>query len=114
MTDSVLTLLLAAIAVAGRAGLGVVLWRSRRPADPQAAMIADLMQAQRDGAARLETMIKMLADRQSQVQHAVNERLDSVSHRLGDSLQKTTQHTAENFHKLPHRLLVFHRAAEKN
>jgi len=84
MTDSFLTLLLAAIAAAGFAALGIVLWRSRHPAAPRAAMIAELMQAQRDGAARLEAMIKMLADRQSQVQLAVNERLDSVSHLLGE------------------------------
>jgi DNA recombination protein RmuC len=113
MTDSLPTLLTAALAAAGLAALGVVLWRSRRPAEPKAAMIADLMQAQRDGAARLEAMIKMLADRQSQVQHAVNERLDSVSHRLGDSLQKTTQHTAENLHKLNERL-AFIDSAQKN
>jgi DNA recombination protein RmuC len=113
MTDSLLTLLIAAIAVAGLAALGVVLWRSRHPAGPKAAVLADLMQAQRDGAARLEAMIKMLADRQSQVQHAVNERLDSVSHRLGDSLQKTTQHTTENLHKLHERLAVID-SAQKN
>jgi len=113
MTDSVLTLLLAAVAAAAFAALGLLLWRSRRPADAKAALMTELMQAQRDGAARLEAMIKMLADRQSQVQHAVNERLDSVSHRLGDSLQKTTQHTAENLHKLHERLAVID-SAQKN
>jgi DNA recombination protein RmuC len=113
MTDSLVTLLLCAIGAAGLAALGIALWRSRHPAAPKAAMIAELMQAQREGAARLETMIKMLADRQSQVQHAVNERLDSVSHRLGDSLQKTTQHTAENLHKLHERLAVID-SAQKN
>jgi DNA recombination protein RmuC len=113
MTDSFVSLLLCAIAAAGLAALGIALWRSRHPAAPKAAMIAELMQAQREGAARLETMIKMLADRQSQVQHAVNERLDSVSHRLGDSLQKTTQHTAENLHKLHERLAVID-SAQKN
>jgi DNA recombination protein RmuC len=113
MPDSFLTLLLAAIAAAGFAALGMVLWRSRHPAAPRAAMIAELMQAQRDGAARLEAMIKMLADQQSQVQLAVNERLDSVSHRLGDSLQKTAQHTAENLHKLHERLAVID-SAQKN
>jgi DNA recombination protein RmuC len=76
-------------------------------------MVAELLQAQRDGATRLEAMIKMLADRQSQVQLAVNERLDSVSHRLGDSLQKTTQHTAENLHKLHERLAIID-SAQKN
>src|SRR6516225_6324029 len=113
MTDSFVTLLIFTIAAAGLAALGIVLWRSRHPAAPKSAMIAELMQAQRDGSARLEAMIKMLADRQSQVQHAVNERLDSVSHRLGDSLQKTTQHTAENLHKLHERLAVID-SAQKN
>src|SRR5215472_1390987 len=113
MTDSALTLLLAALAAAGFAALGLLLWRSRRPADAEAALMTELMAAQRDGAARLEAMIKMLADRQSQVQHAVNERLDSVSHRLGDSLQKTTQHTTENLHKLHERLAVID-SAQKN
>jgi DNA recombination protein RmuC len=113
MSESALTFLLFAIAVAGLAALGIVLWRSRQPADPKAAIMTELMQAQRDGAARLEAMIKMLADRQSQVAHTVNERLDSVSHRLGDSLQKTTAHTAENLHKLHERLAVIDNA-QKN
>jgi DNA recombination protein RmuC len=113
MTDSFLTLLFAAIAAVGLGALGIVLWRSRRPADPNAAVVAELMQAQRDGAARLEAMIKMVADRQSQVAHSVNERLDSVSHRLGDSLQKTTQHTTENLHKLHERLAIID-SAQKN
>jgi DNA recombination protein RmuC len=113
MTESLPSLLFAAFGAAVLAALAVVLWRSRRPADPKAAMVAELLQAQRDGAARLETMIKMLADRQSQVQLAVNERLDSVSHRLGDSLQKTTQHTAENLHKLHERLAIID-SAQKN
>jgi DNA recombination protein RmuC len=113
MTDSFLTLLFAAIAAAGLAALGVVLWRRRRRGDADAALMTELMQAQREGAARLEAMIKMLADRQSQVAHTVNERLDSVSHRLGDSLQKTTQHTTENLHKLHERLALID-SAQKN
>jgi DNA recombination protein RmuC len=113
MTESWLSLLFAAIAAAAWAALALVLWRSRRPAEAKAAAVTELLQAQRDGAARLEAMIKMLADRQSQVQLAVNERLDSVSHRLGDSLQKTTQHTAENLHKLNERLAVID-SAQKN
>jgi DNA recombination protein RmuC len=113
MTDSFLTLLFAAIAAAGLAALGVVLWRRRRQGDGDAALMTELMQAQREGAARLEAMIKMLADRQSQVAHTVNERLDSVSHRLGDSLQKTTQHTTENLHKLHERLALID-SAQKN
>ena len=113
MTDSLPTLVVIAIVIAAVAAVGVALWRSRRPADAKTMMVADLLQAQRDSAARLEAMIKMLADRQSQVQHAVNERLDSVTHRLGDSLHKTTQHTTENLQKLHERLAVIDNA-QKN
>jgi DNA recombination protein RmuC len=113
MTDSLPTLVVIAIVIAALAAVGLTLWRSRRPADAKAMMVAELLQAQREGAARLEAMIKMLADRQSQVQHAVNERLDSVTHRLGDSLHKTTQHTAENLQKLHERLAVIDNA-QKN
>ena len=75
--------------------------------------MAELAQAQSEAAARLEAMIGMLGDRQSQLQTAVNERLDSVSHRLGDSLQKTTQNTTENLQKLNERLAVID-SAQKN
>jgi DNA recombination protein RmuC len=113
MTDPVLTFALIVVALVGLAALGFAWWRVRSPADPKAAVISELMQAQRDSAGRLEAMIRMLADRQSQVQHAVNERLDSVTHRVGDSLQKTTQHTAENLQKLHERLAVIDNA-QKN
>jgi len=58
-------------------------------------------------------MIGMLARGQTQLQHAVNERLDSVSHRLGDSLEKTKLSTTENLQKLNERLAVID-IAQKN
>jgi DNA recombination protein RmuC len=110
--------ILAVVAIASAAltalvALGIALWRSRNLANATTAPLAELEHAQREAGARLEAMIKMLADRQSQVAHAVNERLDSVSHRLGDSLQKTTQHTADNLQKLHERLAVIDNA-QKN
>jgi DNA recombination protein RmuC len=116
VTDSLPILTVAAIAsvaVTALAAFGITLWRSRNLATSTTLPLAELEHAQREAAARLEAMIKMLADRQSQVQHAVNERLDSVSHRLGDSLQKTTQHTADNLQKLHERLAVID-SAQKN
>jgi DNA recombination protein RmuC len=93
--------------------LGVLLWRTRHRPDPQAAVMAELTRAQADAAARLETMIKMVGERQSQLQHAVNDRLDSVSHRLGESLLKTTLNTTQNLQKLNERLAVID-SAQKN
>ena len=93
--------------------LGVLLWRTRHRPDPQAAVMAELTRAQADAAARLETMIRMVGERQSQLQLAVNNRLDSVSHRLGESLLKTTLNTTQNLQKLNERLAVID-SAQKN
>ncbi len=75
--------------------------------------MADLARQQNDAVARLQGMIASLQQGQSQLQKAVNDRLDSVSHRLGDSLQKTTQHTTENLQKLNERLAIID-GAQKN
>ena len=95
MTESLPIVAVLAALLAGGAlvATAVVLWRTHSPGRPREAVLADLTRQHTDAAARLEAMIRMLGDRQSQLQHAVNERLDSVSHRLGDSLEKTTQHT---------------------
>jgi DNA recombination protein RmuC len=99
-------------AVALLTGFAILLWRPRqRPPveDPMAA----LSRTQGETAARLEALIGMLAKGQAQLAHSVNERLDSVSHRLGDSLEKTKQSTAENLQRLGERLAVIDRA-QKN
>ena len=101
------------IAVAATVVVAILLWRSRRVKPVEDPQIAELTRAQADASARLEAMIGMLAKGQSQLAHSVNERLDSVSHRLGDSLEKTKQTTAENLQKLAERLAVIDRA-QKN
>jgi DNA recombination protein RmuC len=113
--DAMTMVLILGCALGGLAliALAVLLWRTRSKPDPQAAVIAELTRAQADAAARLETMIRMVGDRQSQLQHAVNDRLDSVSHRLGDSMEKTKLTTVENLQKLNERLAVIDHA-QKN
>jgi DNA recombination protein RmuC len=115
MTDSLpliigVTMFLAFIAVAAVAFL---VWQAHRPAPVHDEHLAELNRQNADAAARLEAMIGLLAKGQSQLQHTVNERLESVSHRLGDSLQKTTQTTTENLQKLNERLAVID-SAQKN
>jgi DNA recombination protein RmuC len=105
-------LIVAIVASLFAVGLAILLWRPRQrpPAeDPMAA----LSRAQGETAARLEALIGMLAKGQAQLAHSVNERLDSVSHKLGDSLEKTKQSTAENLQRLGERLAVIDRA-QKN
>ena len=103
----------AAVVVLAIAVIAAMLYRERHPGAAQAAVMDELARAQTDAAGRLEAMIGLLAKGQLHLQHAVNERLDSVSHRLGDSLEKTKQNTAENLQKLNERLAVIDRA-QKN
>src|SRR3984957_10676758 len=108
----ILTGIAVVVAIAAIAVAAVVVLRSRT-SPPEADPMEDLVQAQNAAAQRLEAMIRMLGDRQSQLQHAVNERLDTVSHRLRGSLQKTTQNTADNLQKPNERLAVID-SAQKN
>ena len=115
MTESptIIAIFATLITCAALAAMAFVLWRSRRPARTEDAVMTELSRAHADAAARLEAMIGLLAKGQSQLAHTVNERLDSVSHRLGDSLEKTKQNTHENLQKLNERLAVIDRA-QKN
>ena len=54
----------------------------------------------------VKTMGDVIANRQTELARHVNERLDAVSHRLGESMQTTTKHTVENLAKLNERLAV--------
>jgi len=101
------------IAVAAIAILAITLWRSRHKVPAEDPAMVALRNAHAEAATRLEAMIGMLAKGQTQLAHTVNERLDSVSHRLGDSLEKTKQSTTENLQKLAERLAVIDRA-QKN
>src|SRR5580698_799129 len=115
MTDAsvIIAIVAVTISVAAVAAMAIVLWRSRNPAPTEDTGMVELTRAQADAAARLEGAIRLLANGQSQLQRTVNERLDSVSHRLGDSLEKTKQSTSENLQKLAERLAVIDRA-QKN
>src|SRR6202050_4970812 len=115
MTDTltIVAVMAAVAALAAGAGLAIWLWRARSPGPPAEALMADLAHQQNEAVARLQGMVASVQQGQSQLQKSVNDRLDSVSHRLGDSLQKTTQHTAENLQKLNERLAVID-GAQKN
>ena len=58
--------------------------------------MAELARLQVETSARLGEMRDMLAGRQAELHRAVNERLDSVTHHLSQSMTATRQHTADN------------------
>jgi len=106
----------AAIVVAGfaaLAALAVIAARALRPRDRGPEQVAELVRVQADTAARIEAMRDMLAGRQADLARMVNERLDSVTHHLSQSMHTTRQQTSDSLQKLNERLAVID-GAQKN
>jgi DNA recombination protein RmuC len=117
MSDSLLNLAGAVvIVVAGLAvlaALALIMARALRSRDDGADQVAEFVRIQADTAARIEAMRDMLAGRQAELARMVNERLDSVTHHLSQSMHTTRQHTADSLQKLNERLVVID-GAQKN
>src|SRR5438034_5842485 len=119
MSDSLLTLAGAVVIVlaglAALAALAVMALRAVRRSDAGAAQpqMAELARLQADTAVRIEAMRDMLAGRQAELTRAVNERLDSVTHHLSQSMTATREHTSDHLQKLNERLAVID-GAQKN
>jgi DNA recombination protein RmuC len=119
MTDDPLLIAGAVLtALAGIAALGAIIIaaiRTMRRNDAEAAdkRMAELARLQVETSARLSEMRDTLAGRQAELHRAVNERLDSVTHHLSQSMTATRQHTADNLSKLNERLAVID-GAQKN
>ena len=107
MSQTIL-LVLALVIAAGVVAILVLLLRPRQPtADPAAEQrLADLN-------ARVQAMGEMLAKAQSQLQQTVNQRLDTVTQHLGESLKSSTKNTTEHLQQLHARLAVID-SAQKN
>src|SRR5689334_22309908 len=115
MSGELPSLLIAvAIALAGAAALAaiaVVVVRALRPPVPEAdPQLLELARLQAETAVRIEAMRDMLAGRQAELHRAVNERLDSVTHHLNQSMTTTRQHTVESLQRLNERLAVIDNA----
>jgi len=99
------------IVVAGAAALAlliVLVVRAVRRRDDAATEreIAALTRLQAETAGRIDMMRDMLAGRQADLHRAVNERLDSVTHHLSQSMVSTRQQTVDSLSKLNERLAV--------
>src|SRR6266704_3019216 len=116
MTDNLLTLAVAAaIVLAALAMLAAIALIAVRRRDDEATdrQMAELARLQAETTVRIEGMRDLLAGRQAELHRAVNERLDSVSHHLNQSMTTTGQHTVESLQRLNERLAVIDNA-QKN
>ena len=114
----------ACVVLALLAAIAVMLARSTRIRGIEAARhdlhageleerMAEIVRVQADTAGRVHTMGEVLSGRQAELARAVSERLDTVTHRLGQSMQQQTQSTMANLAKLNERLAVIDNA-QKN
>jgi len=82
----------------------------RRDRELAHTQLAEVARVQAETAARIEAMRDMLAGRQADLARTVNERLDSVSHRLNQSMSANREQTFASLQKISERLAVIDNA----
>jgi DNA recombination protein RmuC len=108
---ALLLLLIIAIAMAlsGRRGAELALAQEIR-ADELEQRLSEMLHAQSEATGRVDAMGQALAGRQAEMARAVSERLDSVSHRVGQSMEQTTRNTMDSLRVLHERLGIIDNA----
>src|SRR5262252_10981873 len=97
------------VAGSGKRGSEVALAQAAR-ADELEQRLNDMLHAQAEATGRVDAMAQALAGRQAEMARAVNERLDSVTHRVGQSMEATTRNTMDSLRKLHERLGIIDHA----
>ncbi|GIQ77560.1 DNA recombinase [Bradyrhizobium sp. RD5-C2] len=97
------------IARASRRGAELAMAQAIR-ADELEERLADMLRAQSEASGRVDAMGQALAGRQAEMARAVNERLDSVTHRVGQSMEQTTRNTMDSLRVLHERLGIIDHA----
>jgi len=104
-----LTMLVIVVAKSGRRGAELAMAQAIR-ADELEERLSDILRAQSEQTGRADAMAQALAGRQAEMARAVNERLDSVTHRVGQSMEATTRNTMDSLRKLHERLGIIDNA----
>ena len=79
-------------------------------ADELEQRLNEVLRTQSEANGRVDAMAQALAGRQADMARAVNERLDSVTHRVGQSMEQTTRNTMESLRVLHERLGIIDNA----
>ena len=97
------------IARSGRRGAELAMANAIR-ADELEERLSQVLHAQSEANGRVDAMAQALAGRQADMARAVNERLDSVTHRVGQSMEQTTRNTMDSLRVLHERLGIIDNA----
>jgi DNA recombination protein RmuC len=111
---AVLILLLALVMMAsGRRSAAYAQEEATRRAMEADARLAEVLRLQSEMQGRMAAMGEALSSRQSELNRAVSQRLDGMSHRLGATITEQTKSTHDNLRALQERLAVID-AAQNN
>jgi DNA recombination protein RmuC len=97
------------VARSGRRGTEVALAQATRAQELE-TRLNEVLLAQAEANGRVDAMAQALAGRQADMARAVNERLDSVTHRVGQSMEQTTRNTMDSLRALHERLGIIDNA----
>src|SRR5258705_8055070 len=98
-----LTIIAIVLARSSRRGAELAMAQAIR-ADELEERLSEMLRAQSESTGRADAMGQALAGRQAEMARAVNERLDSVTHRGGQSMEATTRNTMDSLRALHERL----------
>jgi DNA recombination protein RmuC len=97
------------IARSGRRGAETAMAQAIR-ADELEERLSEVLRIQNEATGRVHEMGQALVGRQAEMARAVNERLDSVTHRVGQSMENTTRSTMDSLRVLHERLGIIDNA----
>jgi DNA recombination protein RmuC len=97
------------VARSGRRETAIALAQAAR-AEGLEERLNDMLRVQAEASGRVDAMAQALAGRQADMARAVNERLDSVTHRVGQSMEQSTRNTMDSLRVLHERLGIIDNA----
>jgi DNA recombination protein RmuC len=98
-----------AVTRSGKRGAELALVQAMRAQELE-TRLNEVLRAQSEANGRVDAMAQALAGRQADMARAVNERLDSVTHRVGQSMEQTTRNMMDSLRALHERLGIIDNA----
>ncbi|WP_316167269.1 MULTISPECIES: DNA recombination protein RmuC [unclassified Bradyrhizobium] len=104
-----LVMIVAAVVRSGRRGAELAAQQAMR-SDEIERRFSEMIRVQSEASGRVDAMAQLLAGRQVDLARSVNERLDAVTHRVGQSMEQSTRHTMDSLRVLHERLGIIDNA----
>ncbi|MBR1141049.1 MAG: DNA recombination protein RmuC [Bradyrhizobium sp.] len=104
-----LVMIVAAVARSSRRGGEFAAQQAIRT-DELEQRFSEMIRVQSEASGRVDAMAQLLAGRQVDLARSVNERLDAVTHRVGQSMEQSTRHTMDSLRVLHERLGIIDNA----